>query len=164
MAMQRYIENFNQSHSIKTDEHYLFKTLPTSPPTFQCQHGKSECDGNIMHACAIKYIPKTSITPFIICTMSTKDPPNAGQICARSLQVDFNPIQACITSGEGDQLMYNYGLQTDRLKPPHQYVPWILFDGNFNEDDNQRAGIDLVRVLCLKLQNPPVVCNSVELF
>lgn len=117
-----------------------------------------------MHACAIKYIPKAAITPFIICTMSTTDPPNAGQKCARSLQVDFTPIQSCLTSGEGDQLMYNYGLQTDNLKPPHEYVPWILFDGYYNGDDNDKAGTDLVRVICSKLRHAPEVCNSVELF
>lgn len=116
-----------------------------------------------MHACAIKYIPKAAITQFIVCTMSTKDPPNAGQECARSLQIDFAPVQSCSTSDEGDQLMYNYGVQTDNLEPPHQYVPWLLFDGNFNEDDNEKAGADFVRVICSKLKQAPDVCNSVDL-
>lgn len=116
-----------------------------------------------MHACAIKYVPKTAITQFIVCTMSTKDPPNAGQKCAQLLHIDFTPVQSCSTSDEGDKLMLNYGLQTDRLQPPHQYVPWILFDGNFNEDDNQKAGIDLVQTICSKLQHEPDICNSIDL-
>lgn len=116
-----------------------------------------------MHACAIKYISEEAITPFIICTMSTEDPPNAGPKCAEKLQINFTPVISCYSSGEGDQLMYNYGLQTDNLNPPHQYVPWILFNGNFNEDDNQKAGTDLVRVICSKLQNEPDECNSVDL-
>ncbi|KAG4066482.1 hypothetical protein HA402_007118 [Bradysia odoriphaga] len=140
------------------------KTLPTSPPTFQCQHGKSECEGNKMHACAIKYIPETTITQFIICSMSSKDPPNAGQKCAQLLNVDYTPIQSCVaTTGEGDQLLYDYGVQTSNLEPPHQYVPWILFNGNFDEHDNNKADKDLVRVICTKLQNAPDVCNSVDL-
>lgn len=94
--------------------------------------------------------------------MSSEDPPTAGQKCAQSLHVDFAPVQSCSTSDEGDKLIYDYGTQTDSLKPPHQYVPWILFDGNFNEDDNQKATTDLVRVICLKLQHPPDVCNSVD--
>lgn len=117
-----------------------------------------------MHACAIKYIPETVITEFIICTMSTKDPPNAGRKCAQSLHVDFAPVQSCSNSEEGDQLLFNYGLRTKNLQPPHQYVPWILFDGKFSEDDNQKADTDLVRAICSKLQHAPEVCNSVDLF
>lgn len=116
-----------------------------------------------MHACAIKYIPKTAITQFIVCTMSTKDPPNAGQKCAKKLKVNFAPVLSCYSSGEGDKLIYNYGLQTDNLNPPHQYVPWILFNGTYNEDDNQQADTDLVRVICTKLQYAPDECNSVHL-
>jgi len=139
------------------------KTFPTSPPTFKCQHGESECEGNKMQACAIKYISTTFITQFIVCTMSTKNPPNAGPKCAQKLQIDFTSVQSCISSGEGDKLMYNYGLQTESLNPPHQYVPWILFNGIFNEDDNDKAGTDLVRVICSKLHQAPDECNSVDL-
>lgn len=116
-----------------------------------------------MHACAIKYLPKTAITQFIVCTMSTKDPPNAGPKCAQSLRVDFTAVQSCSSSDEGDQLMFDYGVQTDSLQPSHQYVPWILFDGTFNEDDNQKADIDLVQVICSKLQDEPAACNSLHL-
>ncbi len=94
--------------------------------------------------------------------MSAIDPPKSGPACARSLYVDYSPIQSCVSTGEGDQLMYNYGLQTNDLEPQHQYVPWILFDGQFNEDDNQKAGTDLVRVICTKLQHAPEACNSVD--
>lgn len=94
--------------------------------------------------------------------MSAKDPSNAGPKCAKKLQIDFTPVRLCNSSGEGDQLMYNYGLQTDKLNPPHQYVPWILFNGSFNEDDNQQAGTDLVRVICSKLQPAADDCNSVD--
>lgn len=116
-----------------------------------------------MHACAIKHLPEAALTQFIVCTMSTKDPPNAGQKCAQSLQVDFAPVQSCTTSDEGDQLMYDYGVQTEQLDPPHKYVPWILFDGAFSEDDNQKADSDLFRVICSKLEHAPDACNSVDL-
>lgn len=117
-----------------------------------------------MHACAIKYLPKNAITQFIICTMSTKDPPNAGEECARSLRIDYNPVQLCATNGEGDRLMFDYGVKTDKLDPPHQYVPWILFDGTFDEGDNDKANTDLFRVICTKLQHAPNVCNSIDMF
>lgn len=117
-----------------------------------------------MHACAIKYIPKTTITKFIICSMSSKNPQNAGRRCARSLNVDYRPIQSCVAAtGEGDQLVYDYGVQTNNLKPPHTYVPWILFDGNFDEKDNEDAVSNLVPVICSKLRNAPDICNSVDL-
>lgn len=117
-----------------------------------------------MHACAIKYIPETKITPFIVCSMSSKDPPNAGQKCAQLLNVDYGPIQSCVAAtGEGDQLVYDYGVQTNNLKPPHEYVPWILFDGNFDQKDNEIADNDLVRVICSKIQNAPDICNSVDM-
>lgn len=136
------------------------QTLPTSPPTFECQHGPKECDGNRMYACSIKYIAQSSINDFIVCTMAFSDP--TGEECARSLGIDFEPVRLCAANGEGDNLMYNYGLQTDKLVPPHQYVPWILFDGEFSEDDNQKAGTDLMRVICTKLRQAPDFCNSVH--
>lgn len=100
---------------------------------------------------------------FIICTVSTKDPLSAGPKCAENLKVDFAPVLSCYSSVEGDTLIYNYGLQTDNLNPPHQYVPWILFNGNFSETDNQKADTDLVSVICSKLDEAPDECNSVDL-
>ena len=46
---------------------------------FDCQHGDDECIGNIMLACAKKYIvQQDDYVDFSLCVMMADDPPTAG--------------------------------------------------------------------------------------
>jgi len=86
----------------------------------------------------------------------------AGVICADKLRFDYAPILNCSKSAEGQTLHYQNGLKTDKLTPPHQYVPWILFNGQFNQADMDHAQEDLVSVLCKYLPEPkPSECNEI---
>ena len=40
--------------------------------TFKCQHGPAECQGNTVHACAVKYVTQVKIQRFSTLEMSTK--------------------------------------------------------------------------------------------
>ncbi|CAG7829263.1 unnamed protein product, partial [Allacma fusca] len=64
--------------------------------TFQCQHGPRECEGNKVHACALKYLPEESQAAFINCSMSSSTPPEAGPSCASQLGLNFTRVEQCI--------------------------------------------------------------------
>jgi len=48
----------------------------------------------------------------------------------------------------GNQLQHAYAVQTENLKPAHQYVPWITINGEHTEDMEQEAEKDLIGVIC----------------
>jgi len=88
--------------------------------------------------------------------------PGSGAACAEELEVDYDTIETCANGPEGIQLHYKYGQQTDSLKPSHEYVPWILFNGEYNKEDMEHAQDDLLTVICKYLDDPkPDSCNEV---
>ncbi len=68
--------------------------------------------------------------------------------CAEKTTVDFNKVSACTQSPLGNQLQHAYAVQTENLKPAHQYVPWVTINGEHTEDMEQQAEKDLIGVIC----------------
>ncbi|CAH8350695.1 unnamed protein product [Eruca vesicaria subsp. sativa] len=86
--------------------------------TVVCQHGAFECLLDTVEACAIDAWPKLSDHfPFIYCVESLK------------LNLNSKPVEDCLSSGHGDKLELQYAAETSALQPPHQYVPWVVVDG-----------------------------------
>lgn len=42
--------------------------------TFTCQHGETECYGNIAHSCAVKIAPVGNSTEFVVCSERSDAP------------------------------------------------------------------------------------------
>lgn len=88
--------------------------------------------------------------------------PGSGPACAEDLEVDYDLIDTCATGEEGIKLHYFYGQRTDKLVPKHEYVPWTLFNEQYNKEDMEQAENDLIGVVCKYLADPkPEVCNEV---
>ncbi len=49
--------------------------------------------------------------------------------CAMDQKISYGPIYNCAIGTMGNNIYHNYGVQTGALKPPHQYVPWIVVNG-----------------------------------
>ncbi|KAM0995903.1 gamma-interferon-responsive lysosomal thiol protein isoform X1 [Malus sylvestris] len=103
-----------------------------SNDTFTCQHGPSECLLNTVEACAIEIWPALNDHfPFIYCVESLvyehKYP--QWESCYEKLGLDSKPIAECYSSGLGKELELQYAAETSALQPPHQYVPWVVVDG-----------------------------------
>jgi len=124
--------------------------------TFRCQHGSAECDGNKMHACALKYIPSVeSQLEFIYCSMSTRNPPESLDECAKSVAtVDGvkDKISTCAEGPEGSQLLADNGEKTHGLKTKLYFVPWITYNGEFSDDKLQNSQRNFKGVLCDELK------------
>lgn len=134
---------------------------------FTCQHGQKECDGNKMHACALKHVNSTELkVEFIHCSMSTKSPPKSLPECAEKLQVNTTDIEACIEGEEGDELLASNGRQTHALRPKLYFVPWIRYNKVFTEENLENSQHNFKSVLCAELKksevNPPECEATVE--
>ena len=56
--------------------------------TFECQHGPTECLGNMIHACTLKYVSPNLIPDMIGCMIdNNREPKSIGETCAKSLEV-----------------------------------------------------------------------------
>ncbi|KAL5742476.1 hypothetical protein ACOSP7_029208 [Xanthoceras sorbifolium] len=105
--------------------------------TIICQHNEDECYFNTIEACAINAWPdlKTHFD-FIDCLESQTsgerihDKEKMWRSCCQKLKLSEKPIQDCYSSGLGKTLELQYGEETNRLKPPHKYVPWLTMTAN----------------------------------
>ncbi|ODM99827.1 Gamma-interferon-inducible lysosomal thiol reductase [Orchesella cincta] len=134
----------------------------TGEISFECQHGPPECEANFIHDCALKHLSYKESIKFICCMESRHSAHGTAEICAEELEVDYAPIKTCAAGPEGIKLHYAYGQRTDKLVPSHEWVPWILFNGQYNKEDMDHAQDDLLSVLCKYIEDPkPTVCNEV---
>ncbi|KAG2394945.1 hypothetical protein LR48_Vigan09g130100 [Vigna angularis] len=100
--------------------------------TFICQHGPNECFLNTVEACAIDIWPELGKHfQFIYCVedLVNQQRANDWKSCYETLHLDPEPIKQCYNSKHGKQLELRYAAETDALKPPHKYVPWVVVDG-----------------------------------
>uniref|UniRef100_T1J742 Micro-fibrillar-associated protein 1 C-terminal domain-containing protein n=1 Tax=Strigamia maritima TaxID=126957 RepID=T1J742_STRMM len=124
---------------------------------FTCQHGPEECKGNIVQACAIHLHPQTDKNlQFVNCAMSSKYPPNAGQSCAESSELNWSQISDCIDSTEGKDVLHEMGVKTENLQPRLTFVPWIVVNGKTSPEILDAALTDLQGLICKSYAGPEV--------
>jgi len=99
--------------------------------SFSCQHGPVECEGNIWHACAIKYIDNVdSRLNFLNCMINNNyNPYKAALRCSRRNTVDWANISNCAKGDEGKLLLSLAGERTHALRPWASFIPTIEVDG-----------------------------------
>jgi len=127
-----------------------------------CQHGPDECELNIIQTCAIRLWPKvTDWFPFIYC-LETLDRSTAAKnwkSCVHPSHLDLDPLLECSASPLGAKLEMEFAAETDRLQPPHKYVPWVLVNGEPLLDNYE----DVAAYVCKAYQgNKPAVCSRLE--
>ncbi|KAI4368915.1 hypothetical protein MLD38_017418 [Melastoma candidum] len=106
--------------------------------TFDCQHGPSECLLNTVEACAIDIWPDLNDHfPLIYCIEELVHERNYTQweSCFDKLGLDATAVSDCYTGGRGKELELGYAAETNALQPPHQYVPWVVVNGEPLYDD-----------------------------
>ncbi|KAL5580669.1 hypothetical protein UlMin_013111 [Ulmus minor] len=86
-----------------------------------CQHGPNECLLNTVEACAINIWPDLAL-------VYERNYTN-WESCFEKLGLDPKPITDCYTGEYGKELELQYAAETNALQPPHQYVPWVVVDG-----------------------------------
>merc|ERR1711970_105652 len=98
--------------------------------SIQCQHGERECVGNVVQACTVKYQPDMWSQVYLMnCMAAAGQPEIAGPACFQELGIDYDPVQACAESQEGQDLHYMNGEIHHSLSPSAYGVPWPTWDG-----------------------------------
>ncbi|XP_053145404.1 gamma-interferon-inducible lysosomal thiol reductase [Hemicordylus capensis] len=116
---------------------------------FTCQHGEEECLGNMMEACLIHLVEGAAF-PIIFCMESgdsiTQNMPN----CLKVYAPDFPlaNVTSCVKGDLGNQLMHRNAQLTKALVPQHQYVPWIVINGQHTDALQAQAQDALLPLVC----------------
>ncbi|KAL3569776.1 hypothetical protein D5086_029666 [Populus alba] len=99
--------------------------------SFVCQNGRDECFLHKIQACAInvwndvdKYYALIHCIEFLVIDGTHSD----WQSCFNSLGLSEEPILECYNNGTGAKLVLQNAKETDHLRPPHKYVPWVVVD------------------------------------
>ncbi len=115
---------------------------------FTCQHGDKECRGNLIETCAIKVFDYSEANNFIVCLESNYKG-DFDQTAAKCLdEAKLAELQNCLNSEESSVFQHEMAEKTNSLQPPHQWVPWVVVDGQ--QDDKITEADDLVAYLCSK--------------
>lgn len=130
---------------------------------FECQHGPDECFRNMIQACALDKLWKSAPTTafnFIACYMPKEDKKKYGKKCARRYKIDFKELKKCANSDKGRELLAKLGNRTHEFKPQIKWVPTIVFNDVFSQEDTDDAASDLKKVICRKLNKRPHHCKK----
>ncbi|XP_068248939.1 gamma-interferon-inducible lysosomal thiol reductase-like [Palaemon carinicauda] len=124
---------------------------------FHCQHGPAECEGNMMLTCAKNYLSEAQYMDFSACIMESFISTRAEELCAELIGIDSTPIHNCWNSVDGQMLLHEVGEIERTLDPPLTYVPWILINDVYTEEQRIAAEADLRGVICNAYQGekPP---------
>jgi len=131
---------------------------------FECQHGKAECLGNLVHVCAMNVVMNHAKLwfPFVHC-MELKvqgkgrnpDIIKIGQECAQQNAMNWTEISECVHGYRGNIVQHAVAKAT----PSHQYVPWIIVNDIHTEDMQEAAEKDFLHFLCKFFHHPkPFAC------
>ena len=122
---------------------------------FRCQHGSSECNGNMYQICHDYIVRNTTETlTFINCMfeelfsgMSVSD---SASRCIQPLEVAsqplFNAWKMCFDT-IAPALHAHEGARTDALEPRHTFIPWVIFDGEGSGGINAEAQYSLAEII-----------------
>jgi len=121
---------------------------------FTCQHGPNECRGNLYQACFLKLHEKEDLdekVKVINCIMSDQSPDTATLSCMDEIKVKTptkEAVDKCAHSVLGQNELHDIAVETKSLKPPLNFVPWILINGEHTEEIQNESLNNLERYLC----------------
>ncbi|XP_076681632.1 gamma-interferon-inducible lysosomal thiol reductase 1 isoform X2 [Andrena cerasifolii] len=136
---------------------------------FSCQHGASECEGNMAQACAINAIqngePVEGVqqltAALVTCAMTSRYPPSAVPQCAKKVGLSDDlqkSIDDCIAGPLSKELLAANGDRTAALNPALSFVPTITINGEYQS----KALHNFLKLICEQLQEgaKPSQCTS----
>ncbi|XP_028259850.1 gamma-interferon-inducible lysosomal thiol reductase-like [Parambassis ranga] len=126
------------------------KEVPAADAPFTCQHGEPECTGNMVEACVIHLTGQSLAFHIIYCMESSADVLSAAQPCLQlyAPSVSWSSVESCVKGSLGYELMHANAVMTRALNPAHTHVPWVTFNGEYTEDNEDRAMSSLFSLIC----------------
>ncbi|CAN9503239.1 unnamed protein product [Ophioblennius macclurei] len=129
--------------------------------TFECQHGPQECLGNMIETCLLNMT--AAAFQIINCIESSYDVVGSGKSCVALFDpdLDWSKVMSCVNGDLGNDLMHQNAIMTQALQPPHQYVPWIVINGEHTDELQGKAEDALFILICSTYKGPkPTACGG----
>ena len=138
---------------------------------FTCQHGAVECQYNLLEACAIDQIDtkgkQSKHLPFnfIKCienndsSRTIDDHEKVATDCATQVGIpNVADLLTCVKGPAGNALEHKIAMAT----PNHNYVPWIVVDGQHSDTLQNSVGSNLLGYVCqnYKGANKAAACDQ----
>ncbi|XP_075977074.1 gamma-interferon-inducible lysosomal thiol reductase-like protein [Anticarsia gemmatalis] len=123
---------------------------------FQCQHGPTECMGNVVQSCTLDLMQgRTDIdrADYVACEMNTQAGTKLDMQCVYEADVDEEDVYQCATSAKGLSLQLDDEYYTKIINPT--FVPTITFDDVFDQEIQDASIRDLPGALCLYRKDLP---------
>ncbi|VDM77094.1 unnamed protein product [Strongylus vulgaris] len=123
-----------------------------------CQHGPNECILNQLMNCVIDRVgfPEKTV-PIVNCIQGKGSLDDAMRSCiANNALLNENQMRECASGPRGRRLLALAGAQTAALRPPLDFVPWVVV----NDVRNVDAFYDLTENLCKSLEPAPEECSA----
>ena len=123
--------------------------LTTKKYSFTCQHGDNECYGNLISTCSLNVLGRIKGQLNIICLLENIYDFNRNfdttlEHCLSSEPDLLQEIKDCVSSDMGNIYQHQMAQKTG----DHLGVPWILVDGVYDEDTNDKIWTSLIDYLC----------------
>lgn len=111
----------------------------TNKYLFTCQHGDNECYGNLISTCSLNVLGRIEGQLNIICLLENiysfnRDFDLTLDYCLSSKPQILQEIKDCVQSDKGNIYQHQMAQKTG----DHLGVPWILVDGAFDDDINDK--------------------------
>ncbi|XP_004521269.1 GILT-like protein 3 [Ceratitis capitata] len=100
----------------------------TNITTLFCQHGRTECELNALHACIVEHHDVRDQLKLISCLLSGHT--TTLDECAKDLVLDVSAVKECKAARSIPDILKKYGEKTDALDI--SFVPSVTFDGKFD--------------------------------
>jgi interferon gamma-inducible protein 30 len=132
---------------------------------FECQHGPSECVYNTIEVCALAKIecPKMAFQ-YIDCierSDESRDPEQdyykVAMTCCKLVNIPEDTVsqmEECAVGAEGIQLEHEAALKTKALDPPHEYVPYVVVNGEHEDNVENAISKSLWDYICRSYLGP----------
>ena len=132
---------------------------------FECQHGSTECYGNALDSCILSHA-KDNATALnaVTCIEEVANVAGKGfakalKQCGETFSFDVEAVETCANGDEGNALQHQAAAAT----PDHDYVPWLIVDGQHpQENDEDQILDDVFTWACsnYKGDNKPAACTG----
>lgn len=107
-----------------------------------------ECDLNMFHACILDLLPFEKAYSMISCLMNSMS--SSLVACSKKLNIDLEPIQNCVNSDNGINLLIKHGNQTNSIDLT--FVPTIEFEDDFKWTEQSQMRFNFKNYFCRQYQ------------
>ena len=116
---------------------------------FECQHGEKECYGNLIETCLIQNFGRVNSYKQILCLEENIDKYESNFdatliYCLNDNQEQLEEIRQCVNSDLGNYYQHQMAQKTEE----HDYVPWVMVDGEHDVAAEKIITKSLIDYVC----------------